>query len=226
MRKEKIDNNKISLMLNYLIIVLAIFAFIVMFTGFKFTYIKEPVLETSGLGMFKYFTVDSNFFMVIATILFAHKERKLINGEIKKIPVLYYILKYIGTVSITLTFLVVAVYLSRIVDGGIIVLLQNSNLFFHLIIPILSIITFLIFERTDKIKFHYVISSLIPVMLYAIYYILNIILHLEDGKVSPKYDWYWFVQNNINNAYIVGTVIIITTFVIGLVIWIINRKRK
>lgn len=225
MKEVKIDNNKISLVLNYLIIIFSLFAFIVMFTGIKFTYYMEPVLETTKFGTFKFFTVDSNLLMAIAAILFSHQERKLINGKIKKIPVGYYIFKFIGTVSVTLTFLVVFIYLARIVNGGAMALLQNSNMFFHLIIPVLSIMTFLIFERTNKIKFNYVISSLIPVLVYGIFYIINIMIHMENGEILPKYDWYHFAQNGISSAYITGTLIIVSTFVIGLIIWAINRKR-
>ena len=41
-------------------------------------------------------------------------------------------------------------YLGPISDGGITSLLMNSNLFFHFLIPIISILNFILFEKTDK----------------------------------------------------------------------------
>lgn len=75
----------------------------------------------------------------------------LLEGNIKNIPKSIYLLKLIGTVGVMLTFTVVFTYLSSIVDGGIYTLIMNSNLFFHLITPILSIITFIFFENTNKL---------------------------------------------------------------------------
>lgn len=224
MKELTVNKTKISLILNYLIFIFVVIGTIIMFTGYKITYLKEPVLETTGLGVFKFFTVDSNIFVGIIAILFAHQERKLLLGKIKEIPIYYYILKFVATVSVCLTFLVVFLYLGKIAEGGIMSLLQNSNLFFHLIVPLLSIISFVFFERTNKIKFSYVISGLIPVLLYGIYYIINILIHMENGVVLPKYDWYWFAQKGINSAYFSATLIFVFTYVVSVIVWISNRK--
>ena len=53
---------KVSLMINILIIVFTIFSTIIMFTGFKFMS-GEHLLEINKIGMFKFFTVDSNIFI-------------------------------------------------------------------------------------------------------------------------------------------------------------------
>ena len=224
MKNITINKTKISLILNYLIFIFVVLGTVIMFTGYKFTYLKEPVLEAKGLAVFKFFTVDSNILMGISAIIFAHKERKLLTRKINDIPLGYYILKFMATVSVCLTFLIVFLYLGRIAEGGLISLLQNSNLFFHLIIPLLSIVSFTIFEHTDKIKFNYVICGLIPMLLYGIYYVINIIVHVEDGVISPKYDWYWFAQNGVNGIYVTAFTIIAFTYVIGIIIWIINKK--
>ncbi len=226
MRSKSIDCNKIAMVLNYLIFIIVVCGLIVVFTGYKFTFIPEPALKAMKLGALRFFTVQCNLLMGITALIMAHKERKVANGSNKDIAIGFYILKLVATVSVSLTFLVVFMYLARIVDGGLISLLQNSNIFFHLIVPLLSIITFLFFEKTDKIKFNYNICSLIPVLLYGIYYVINIIVHLDNGVVSPKYDWYCFMQTGINNAYLAATIIVVMTFVISVLLWITNRKRK
>ena len=226
MKKVTINKMKIALVLNYVIVVLVVVASIIMFTSYKLTFLKEPVLEERGFNVFKFFTVDSNILLGIGALLLANKERKLLTGKIKDIPVGFYILKFMGTVSVTLTFAVVFFYLGRINKFGLIGLLQNSNLFFHMAIPILSIITFVLFERTNKIKFSYAISGLIPMLLYGIYYVINVLVHMENGKVSAKIDWYWFMQGGIGNVYKTSLLLIGVTFIISMILWLSNKRGE
>ena len=223
--KENYNQLKVSLVINYMIVIFTIIATIIMFTGFIFMNGKEPVLETTTFGVFRFFTVDSNILMGIVAYLFLREEKKLLSGKITDIPVKYYILKLVGTTSVALTFIVVFAYLSRIVDGGVMSLLTNSNLFFHLIIPLLSLLTFIVFERTNKIKIKYAFLGMIPTVLYGIYYVINLFTHLENGKVLPKYDWYWFVQSGLNNIYIIGPGLIIISLLIAIILARLNRQR-
>jgi len=212
---------KISLILNIIIVILTIFASILMFTGIKITHGAEPILETTKLGMFKFFTVDSNIFMGIIALIYAIKE--ITSKEITKTM---YKLKLMATTAVSLTFIIVFTYLGPIAKDGLISLLQNSNLFFHLVIPVLSIITFTLFERTNKLKFKDSIYGIIPTIIYATLYLINIIIHMENGKVSPVYDWYWFVQNGVKTAIIVAPMIILISYIISLILWKLNRKEN
>ena len=225
MKNEYINVMKIAYILNCLIFLFCFISFMVMFTSYKFTFIEEPMLETTKIGAFRFFTVDSNLLMGIMAFLLAYKERQMLLGKIKEIPSKYYILKFIATVGVSLTMIVVFAYLGGIAKGGLISLLQNSNLFFHFIIPVLSIITFLCFERTNKISGKYVIYGLIPVFLYGIFYVINIILHLENGKVPLEYDWYAFAQGSIKEIVITIIIMFVLTFVISIILWVINRKK-
>ena len=212
---------KKSLILNIVIVLLTIFASILMFTGIKITHGAEPILETTKLGMFKFFTVDSNIFMGLTSLLFIIKEIK--NEEITKNMLR---LKLMSTTAVSLTFVIVFTYLGPISKDGIISLLQNSNLFFHLVIPVLSIITFTLFEKTNKLKIKDTLYGIISTIIYATLYLINIIIHIENGKVSPVYDWYWFVQNGLKTAIIVAPMIILISYVISLILWKLNKKEK
>ena len=223
--RDNFNKIKISLILNSLIVIFTIFASVIMFSGIKIMHGMEPVLESSTFGMFRFFTVDSNLLIGIISLIFLLKERQLLLGKIKRISTWYYILKLIGTVSVTLTFLVVMFYLAPISPGGIMSMLQNSNLFFHLIIPVLSITTFCFFENTSKIRFRKNLYSLIPTFGYTIFYLTNVLIHLENGVVSTKYDWYWFVQGGLHQIYIVIPSMLLITLIISIILWIINRKN-
>ena len=208
---------KLSLIINIIIFILTVFASFIMFTGIKITHGAEPILETTKLGMFKFFTVDSNLFMGIIALLFIIKNKSITKNM--------YRLKLMSTTSVTITLLVVLAYLAPISEDGLKSMLQNSNMFFHLIIPVLSIINFTIFEKTEKLKMKDTLYGLIPTMIYALFYILNLIIHIENKKVSPIYDWYWFAQNGIIQAIITAITLIITTYIITLILWKLNKRR-
>lgn len=219
-------NIKISLIINIIIVLLTVFATIIMFIGFRFMHGSEPILETTKFGVFKFFTVDSNVFMGIVSLAFIIEETKLLKGKIKDISKTMYIFKLMSTTAVTITFLTVFLYLGPISDGGIISMLQNSNLFFHFIIPVLSIITFILFEKTDKLELKNSLYGIIPTLLYASYYVTNILIHMENGKVSPIYDWYWFVQNGVWTAFIVAPFMLLIAYITSLLLWKINKIRR
>ena len=91
------DNKKIkiSLVLNIIIVVFTIIACIIMFTGFKFME-GDLILETTKIGMFKFFTVDSNILMGIVAFIFSIQEIRLLKGKVSEIPLKTYVLKLMG----------------------------------------------------------------------------------------------------------------------------------
>lgn len=221
MKDKKI---KISLILNIIIVASVIFATVAMFTGFKFMDGKN-LLESTKLGMFRFFTVDSNLVMGIIAIIFIIKEIEFLRGKIEYIPTIMYILKLIGTVAVSLTFVVTFGYLAQIAEGGALALIQNSNLFFHLLVPVFSIITFAFFEKTDKLKFRYSFLGVSSALIYAIYYLTNVLTHLENGKVSSEYDFYWFVQGGIWQIFVILPLILGITYGISVLLWRLNKKK-
>ena len=223
---EKKKSLKYSLICNILIVLMTIFASIVMFFNIKFMHGYDVVLESSRLGMFRFFTVQSNILMGIVALLFSVQELKVLFGKTREIPLKYYVLKLASTGAVALTFVVVFAYLGNIAKGGLPSLLMNSNLFFHLFIPIFSIITFILFERTKKINFKYTLYGIIPSFLYELYYIGNILVHMENNKVSPEYDWYYFVQNGVSTAVFVAPIMLLVTYVICVILWCLNKKSK
>ena len=216
---------KISLIINIIIFILTLIATIIMFSGFSFMNMYKPVLETTKIEMLKFFTVQSNIFAGIVSLLFATKQIKLLKDNNYDIPKIYYILKLMATTAVGLTFFVVFAYLGPISKDGIPSMLMNSNLFFHLIIPVLCILNFILFEKNNKLNFKYTFYGLIPTVIYAFYYLINILIHMENGRVSPIYDWYWFVQNGVWTAIIIMPLMLLITYIISLIIWRLNRIK-
>ncbi len=218
MKKQKVV---VSLIMNIIIFIFVIFASIVMFTGFRFMDGPNMVLTANKLGMFRFFTVDSNIFMGIISFIFIIKDIELLTGKIKEIDKKYYILKLMSTTAVGLTFFVVFTYLIPI-TGSVMLMLLNSNLFFHLVIPVLSMLTFILFEGVD-LKLKDTLYGIVPTIVYATYYVINILVHVENGTVAPIYDWYWFVQGGIWTAFIVAPLILLVSWVISLVLYKLNK---
>lgn len=213
---------KISLIINIIITSLVILASIFMFTGIKFMPGKT-LLEVSKIGMLKFYTVDSNILMAIASLIFAIYEIKLLKKQIKEIPKKIYILKFVSTSAITLTFLITAIFLAP--QYGFYAMYNNNNLFLHLIVPVLSIITYIRYENYEN-KYRYAIYGIIPMFIYSIYYSSRILIHLNNGGLTFKYDFYGFLQGNINNIYIVIPIIYLTSYLIALFLIFFNKKLQ
>ena len=61
--------------------------------------------------------------------------------------------------------------------------------------------------------------------MWEIYYLGNVLIHIEDGKVSPIYDCYGFIQNGVWTAVIVATIILPILYTISLILWRFNNIK-
>ena len=212
---------KVSLILNILIVILVTLGSIFMFTGFTFMPSKT-LLEANKIEMFKFYTVDSNILMGLISLLFIIYELKLLNNKIDMIPKRIYILKFIATSAITLTFVTTLFFLAP--QYGLYAMYNNNNLFFHLIVPLLALISYIFFEKHEN-EYKYAYLGIIPMFIYSIYYTLMILINLNNGGLTFKYDFYGFLQGNINNIYIVLPVIYLISYLISILLIKLNKKN-
>ena len=214
------NKKMISSFIDLLIFIFVAGSCVMMFTGFSFMKGPDVSLETTGIWFLKYFTVESNIFMgIMALIFFIRKILK------KKITKVLYILRFASTSAVGLTFFVVFTYLSFIAPYGLISLIMNCNLFFHLIVPVLSMITFVLFEKENTIKKKEVVYGVFPTFVYGIGYLTDVLIHTNGGKVSPVYDFYYFVQYGVWTSIIVVPIIFIISYLISLLLWRLNNVK-
>ena len=95
-----------------------------------------------------------------------------------------YYLKVMGTAAVTVTMLTVLIFLGRIY--GYKPLLSGSDLFMHLITPLLAIISLCVFERRG-ISFLASFIGVIPVALYAPLYLYNVVYAPEEKRWEDFY---------------------------------------
>lgn len=130
-------------------------------------------------GFFRAFTVDSNDFTAIASLIMAIN---LIISLFKKeyeIPYWAILLQYISGVAVGLTFITTAVFLapSQVALGNSYWLYFSQDMFFlHFTTPLCTILAYIF--GPSKINFHIKenFMGLIPLSIYAIVYILNAII--------------------------------------------------
>ena len=89
----------------------------------------------------------------------------------------------------------------------------------------MSILNFVIFEKTNIIKFKHIFYGLLPTFLYEIYYTTNILVNMKNGAVSLRNDWYSFAQNGILRTILVAPIMLCITFCLSWIIWKLNKKK-
>ena len=141
---------------------------------------KEGAWEIErGLKQFRYFTVLSNAFCAIAALMMAVSQ---IRGDVSR-PV--FLIKYMGTVSVTLTFLTVLFFLGPF-QGGYLHWFTGDFLYVHLIGPLLAILSFFLFER-QRMTLAEAMLGLLPMLLYGAVYIYKVLLAPEDKRWKDLY---------------------------------------
>ena len=162
----KHKNSKLycAFIINILIIIMELFAFLVCY--------KE-----SGFACFKYYTQDSNLFLMFTSLLYVIS---LLICD-KKIPHFVSLLKYAATTSVVITFLTVVTILAPVMGGYKAMLLDGTMLIHHLICPIFGFVTFVFFEKHNLKGLKDALISMIFTCLYGIIAVTLNVLKIMDG---------------------------------------------
>ncbi len=213
---------RIAYILNLCLALLEVLAPIWMSSG-----LVGGVLTTSGAEMFKFFTIDSNVLMGIIALFTALQLRQVIRGQREDLSTACYVWYLAGTVGVTLTMLVTVFFLEPTMapQFGLFALFAGSNFLLHLFNPLLAIVTFTVFEKTRKIPFRHTLTGIVPMVLYAVFYLANCMRHAVNGMVDIAYDWYGFLAGGVKTVWIVIPVIFLFTWLISIALWRLNRRK-
>ena len=149
-------------------------------------------IKRHGIRVFKYYTEISNYFALIASAFFC--VYTIFSKNVIKNWVIY--LRYIATICLTITFVVVSLVLIPMYPASFNYLMFNGSSFFHhLACPVLSIISFLLFENRIFLKKFSIFLPIIPTFIYgSICLVLNILKLLEGPyPFFYVYDISWIV---------------------------------
>ena len=218
----------VSIVLNSLIFILVSFATTCMIFGVNIMSRSEEVraFTAANLSAFKYYTVDSNVLGGLLALVYICFEIAVAKGKIARIPKLLHLIRLAATTGLTLTMLVTAFFLIPQFGEHWYILYIDNNFFFHLTVPLLSIITFIFFEPdTENISLKDSLFGIVTMLIYGVVYTINIIAHLGNGHPLKDYDWYGFLNGNVSNAIIAIPAMLLITWGISLGLWWGNRRH-
>ena len=178
----------------------------------------------SSLPILMTFTGLSNVFIGLvclgcAIYRFGKKEMKLSKP--------LFLLKIIALADITITFVITATYLSINLGSSWWRLYINNNLFNHFLTPILAVVTFILLEEYVETNWKDCFYSLVPLSMYAIFYVINVYTHLTpEGKTDLAYDIYGFCRFGIFFLILFLIGFLSTSFGLTFVYRLINKKKR
>ena len=146
--------------------------------------------------LFLFYTIDSGILCTLSSLLFV--VCFLIKQSIKQCPKFVMVLRYIGTCCTCLTFLIVIFVLAPMIGlsdntfmghnaSGLLnayqaLLFDGHMLFYHLLVPVLSFISFVWFESDRRLnRKNTIFFGVTPTLLYALVLVVLNIVKVVDG---------------------------------------------
>ena len=155
----------------------------------------------------RFFTLLSNLLSAFASLVALFFLR---NGGL---PHGVWLLKYLGTASVTVTFLTVMVFLGPTM--GYKSQLEGWSFYLHVIGPLLAIISFCFLERNWLLSFAVALLGLLPVVLYGILYLYKVVIAKQ---------WEDFYGFNKNGKWKISfSAMVIGTFLVCILLWLLCR---
>lgn len=211
-------NTLLSLIFNGLIALITLIAAILSLSN---AWKETAGLESSGIENLKYYTWDSNLFAGIISLIYVIYDILILKDKRNDIPKIIQFLKFFGLIALGVTFISIAFFFLPIMhfSNNYFPLFTNSNLFFHLITPILATITYILFDYEKKYSFKYLIIGCSSTIVYGLSYLINVLVHLnEDLTVDPIHDWYGYASYGVAYYPVSFIVTFLTALVFGLFI--------
>ncbi len=126
--------------------------------------------------MFRFFTIDSNILLVIASIVTVICILK------QNMPEWCVIFKFASVHAVTVTLLVACCFLS--LSYGFMPMIKGNNFFLHLFCPLIALLSFIFLEKEKRLKG--IFWALVPSIIYGIIYYILVV----EKEIWP--DFYGF----------------------------------
>ena len=166
--------------------------------------------SAQGRKALRFFTLLSNIFCGLSALLVA------VAALAGNVPKWIWLLKYLGTASVTVTLVTVMVYLGP--NVGYKPLLSGKDLYLHLLGPLLAIVSFCFLERVYPLPFALAMIGILPVAVYGTIY-LHKVIFCPDGR-----RWDDFYGYNRNGKWPLSFVLmVLEAFLISVLLWGLYR---
>lgn len=198
----------VTIVLNLFIAVMSYYSWLSMMLG------ANGALSSQGLGSLKYFTILSNLFSgTVSFIYLIAILRNKVNRELK-------VWKYYATVAVTLTFVVVMVFLGPLFTYK--AMFMGMSFWLHLVLPLMAVGEFVLLNK-EEITPRENLLAVLSMVIYGIGYLGNILIN-GRGQWPQSNDWYGFLLWGWGVGIIIYFVITFVTWLIGFVLRKANKK--
>ena len=206
------EHKTFEIILNLIIVIFTVIGIILMLTSEA----EEGALQSSGIENFKFYTVLTNVFCGIVAFIY------LVCIFAKKGTEKMAALKLAAVCGVAITFAVVAFMFGPLY--GFLNFYKRGNLYFHLLLPVTAMIEFIAVKRR-KMPFRYTVFAAIPTLLYAIGYLLNILINGLGGPWPDTNDFYGFLNWGWPIGIVIFTGIPLTAFAVACIFRAVSNKR-
>ena len=174
---------------------------------------SKGLLTSFGVQNFKYFTVDSNLLLGLVCLAELILTAAGVTARSERVRLWLERLVYVATVAVALTFTVVVCVFAPFV--GLRPLVQDANLYFHLIEPVLAMLALCAFRRGRMIPLWETALALVPTTAYGLYYTAVL---LARGVRFPETDWYGFASRGVVGSVAVAVFLHLLTWALALLL--------
>lgn len=215
---------------NLLLVICVIF-------GQYFSFTKRSYLNATGSPLL-YFTNQSNVWIGVIALVFVIFDFVVLvkNKDIEK-PNYLYIIKFMCTVAITLTGVIFnfILYPQAVINNIPLLYFSLHNFFVHVIVPVLSVISYIIFDyRFRTTKFTFLFATILPIYYLCFSLILsaNNVYFTKDSTVPyffldyKTYGWFNISSNGLGVFYWIIIVILMICIIAIIFIVIKNARAK
>ena len=179
----------------------------------SYFFVKSDILE-NGWQSLRFFTTDSNLLAAIAAALVAVCDVQKLRGRRTDIAKPFMLLKYMGVVSLLLTFCTVMCLLVPIYGAER--ELTGTAFHMHVAAPVLSFVSFVFLEADRKLSFAQALLGMLPMAVYGTVYFLQVLV-FENWM-----DFYAFNQGG--RWTITVPIIVAATFLMCMLVRLLRNK--
>lgn len=202
-------------------IILNLFLYVVSFAAWL-SMVFQPgpggALSAGGLYSLKYYTTLSNLFNGAVCLVYAAElpSRKEVGIRLR-------MWKLSSTAAVGLTFLTVIGFFGPVYGYGSMFL--GSNFWLHLVLPLLSMLSFALLERGEKLPFWGTFWAVVPTLLYTAGYLGNVMLQ-GPGEWPDRHDFYGFLLWGWPIGIAIACALVLALWVLAVLLRQLNGKRR
>lgn len=203
----------ISLLTNIAIVGFVVFGIVSLFvpifpTKVEYPFYQFQVLASCFVGLFSF----------IAIFIYINVIRK--NKPV--VPNAFQVFKLMANVCLGIVLIASFVYVLPTI-GNLEKVFGGANFIFRIVVPILSIASYGLFEIHNKMKWRYTFLGIVPALLYIGFYFAWFFIMKKDS--SAIVDWYDFglKEGNYTKVVISTLIVVGVSYGLSFVIWLLNK---